>query len=283
MAGADVKTQKKILGAVALKMSDGSLIGSPPEVGLVIRDIVKKLVDGPDDPYKKIKQKSTSLALGIYSSLKENVAGAKDRLLVAAELAIAGNIIDYGAKNSLNIEEEIARIVKKEYAVIKHENKALFNYEKFKRDLDSARVILYLADNAGETVFDRILIEEIKHHDKSKKILYAVKEKPVINDALIDDAIASGIGASAEIFSSGSQIAGNVLKYCNSGFKKIFKNADMIISKGQGNFETLSCSKRSIFFLFMVKCDVIARHVCLLGAKCKVGDIALLYKKGKNK
>ena len=136
-------------------------------------------------------------------------------------------------------------------------NKSNFNYVKLKQVLNEARNILYLADNAGEVVFDRLLIEEIKRLDSSKRIIYAVKEKPIINDALIDDALFCGMDKIAEVISCG---------------------ADIVISKGQGNFEALSQANRPIFFLFIAKCQVIAKD-----AGCMVGDIILIYHSGRNK
>ena len=135
-----------------------------------------------------------------------------------------------------------------------------------------------MADNAGETVFDRILIEEIKKGDSNKEIIYAVKESPAINDALIEDAYYCGIDRIAKVISSGSDAPGTVLSLCSKKFLKLYRNADMIISKGQGNFEALSNAKRPIFFMFMAKCPVIAREV-----NCKIGDVILLYHKVKKR
>ena len=270
LSGATNRTQKKILDAVALSIPKFPLSSCPPEMARIIYGVVKK-VTARDDPYAKIKEKSNKLALKAYPKLKEKIACSRDSLLMAIELAIAGNIIDYGVKNSINVKEELDKILNKESEAIRKEGKKIFNYEGFKRALKSAKTILYLADNAGEVVFDRILIEEIKKADKSKDIIYAVKEKPVINDALAEDARIAGISRYARIVSSGLDTPGTVLSLCSREFLKTFKRADMIISKGQGNFEALSNCKRSLFFLFMAKCPVVAQDV-----GCKVGDIILL-------
>ncbi|NQT33269.1 MAG: DUF89 family protein, partial [Candidatus Omnitrophica bacterium] len=171
---------------------------------------------------------------------------------------------------------ELAKILNKEEEVIKKESRAIFDYTRFKRVLRRAKNILYLADNAGEVVFDRILIEQIKSMDKDKQIIYAVKEKPVINDALKGDAEDCGIGKIARIVSSGSDAPGTVLSLCSKDFLSMYRRADMVISKGQGNFEALSETRRSVFFLFMAKCPVIAKDV-----GCKVGDVILRYHQGK--
>ena len=277
IAGASKVIQKRILDKLAKDFPKFSLSASPPEIGRDIYAIVRKITK-KKDPFAKIKVKSNALALNIYKKLKNKVAHSSDRLLMATELAIAGNIIDYGVKNSLNVDTELARILAEENRSIKQESKVTFDYNSFKRALKKSHTILYLGDNAGETVFDRVLIEEIKRDDKNNNITYAVKKSPVINDALIKDAIDCGIDKSAKIISSGSDAPGTVLSLCKKSFLNLFNKADMVISKGQGNFEALSGSKRPVFFLFMAKCPVVAQHV-----GCKIGDIILSYHPGKRK
>jgi len=276
-SGASKKTQKKILDALARAIPEISPKSCPPEMARVIHKQLRKITKRKD-PYLKIKQQSNKVALGIYDKLKRKVNHSHNKLLTAVELAIAGNIIDYGVKNSLNVDEELEKILNQENKVIQKESKKIFDYSKFKKSLKKAKTILYLADNAGETVFDRVLIEEIKKIDNSKEIIYAVKESPAINDALMEDAVTCGIDKIAKVISSGSDAPGTVLSICSKDFLKIYRKADMIISKGQGNFEALSSAKRPIFFMFMAKCEVIAREV-----NCKIGDVILRYIRGKNK
>ncbi len=269
-AGASRAKQKMLLNELAKILPKFSLNSSPPEMAKIIYDLISEKM-GKRDFYAKEKIKSNRLALNIYPRLKRKVNRSKDRLLAAAELAIAGNIIDYGAISDLNITKELAKILSEETRLIKKENKKLFNFAEFKSALRKAGTVLYLGDNAGETVFDRVLIEEIKRADKNKKIIYAVKESPILNDALIEDALFCGIDKNAEIMSSGSTAPGTLLSLCSKDFLKIYKKADMVISKGQGNFEALSNAKREIFFLFMAKCGVIAGN-----AGCNINDIILL-------
>ena len=128
---------------------------------------------------------------------------------------------------------------------------------------------LYLGDNAGESVFDKLLIETI-----NKPVFYATREVPVINDVIIDDAIASGLNSVAEIISSGSPAPGIILPLCSDEFLSVFQKADMIISKGQGNYEGLSDADRNIFFLLKAKCPVIAKDL-----NVNVNDIILKHKR----
>lgn len=263
------KQQKQIIDEFARKIPKISLEASPPEIARIGYKLLR-IASFNGDPYHAVKQKSNRCALRLLGRLREKVSRSKDRLLTAVELAIAGNIIDFGVKNNLNIKEELKRILVEENKFI--HKQSIFHYKEFRRALKKSADILYLADNAGEVVFDRVLIEEIKKEYPKKNIYYAVKEKPVINDALFEDAKVCGIDKTAQVISNGTDAPGTLLSFCSKEFKQIYKSADMIISKGQGNFESLSNEKRPIFFLFMVKCPVVAKET-----GCKMGNIVLLY------
>lgn len=271
---ASPKQQKQIIDEFAGKIPEISLKSSPPEIARFGYALLKKISPN-GDPYKEMKQKSNRIALRILGKLRNKVTHSQDRLLAALELAIAGNIIDFGVKNNLNVKEELKRILAEENKVI--HKKSLFHYPEFRQALKSAKNVLYLADNAGEVVFDRILVEEIKKAYPDKDIYYVVKAKPVINDALFEDAIACGIDKAARVISNGTDAPGTILVLCSKEFKRIYNRADMIISKGQGNFESLSQEKRPIFFLFMVKCPVVAKET-----GSKMGAIVLFYNLKKN-
>lgn len=270
MTGADDKTQKKILDEVSKSIPDFRLSSTPPEMAKTIHDIVKRLTGEPD-PYKRLKERATEKTLAIYPELKKKTETAADPLLMAVELAIAGNIIDYGTENSLDVENELNKILEKEQSTIAEERESVFGFRSFRSALDDARTILYIGDNVGETVFDRVLMEEIKRINPEKEIIYVVREKPIINDATKEDAIEAGIDQIADVISSGSEAPGTIIPSCSKEFITIFDRADMIISKGQGNYETLSDETHPIYFLFMAKCPVIARD---LG--CAVGEIVLV-------
>jgi len=263
------KQQKQIIDAFARKIPGISLEATPPEIARIGYKLLR-IVNFNTDPYKAIKQKSNHIALRLLGKLKNKVKRSKDRLLTAVELAIAGNIIDFGVKNNLNIKAELRKILAQENKFI--HKQSIFHYKEFIKVLKKSKDILYLADNAGEVVFDRVLIEEIKKEYLNKNIYYIVKEKPVINDALLEDAKACGIERKAKVISNGTDAPGTILALCSREFKQLYKKVDMIISKGQGNFESLSSEKRPIFFLFMVKCPVVARET-----GCKMGNIVLFY------
>jgi uncharacterized protein with ATP-grasp and redox domains len=252
----DEKKIKKVLDEVGMMLKDIPLESTPPETGRLIYQKIGEIT-GTFDPYKEIKRESTRKALRLYPSLKRRVADSNDRLLEAIRVAIAGNVIDFGANGNFNMEQEIREAINKEFAI--------FDYDKFKASLREVEEVLYVADNAGECVFDRILIEELE-----KPVIYVVREVPVINDATYEDAVQAGMGQVAIILSSGTDAPGAILETCSEAFKRIYNHSKFIISKGQGNYEALSNEKRPIFFLLKTKCHVIANH---LGVQ--KGDIIL--------
>ena len=178
--------------------------------------------------------------------MKEIVQSSSNPLKTAAEICIAGNVIDFGPSATHDIEKAVEEVLSTK--------KTHFDWKAFKENLDKTDEILFLADNAGETVFDRVLIEEM-----GKKVVYAVKSGPAMNDALVDDAVASGLEGLVEIVENGSPTSGTQLRRCSEEFLALYRNADMIISKGQANFETLVGETRHIFFLFKVKCNLLSK------------------------
>lgn len=275
LVGASAYQQKKLIDGFCRVIPRLSLNDPPPKIACAAYGLISRIC-GASDPYKAIKQKSNAFALRLYPQLKAKVARAHDPLLEAVELAIAGNIIDFGVKNNVNVREELKKILAQEKRAAR--KKTRFHYARFKRALAKAKTILYLGDNCGETVFDRVLIEEIKKLYPDRIVHYAVKSGPVINDALLEDARFCGLDSSARLIANGSRAPGTVLSLCSKEFKKLFRSADMVISKGQGNFESLSDARRAIFFLFMVKCPVVERQ-----ARCRMGDIVLLHCSGRKK
>ena len=269
IAGADELIQKKIIDELSQLIPNFSLETAPPEMGREIYSLVGK-ISGVKDPFKEIKENSNKFALKLYPELKKEIENSEDRLLAAAKLSIIGNIIDYGAKNSLNVAEEIDYLFKGNFIINNKNNSTTFKYNQFKEALNKVDTIIYLADNAGEVVFDRLLIEELVK-ELGKEVIYVVKGKPIINDALIEDAIFCGINKVTKITSSGSDAPGTILKYCSPEFMKLYQDAELIISKGQGNYEALSEEDKSIFFLLRAKCPVIAEDV-----GCRVGDMVLV-------
>lgn len=220
---------------------------TPAEVSEFIYAKVREIT-GVDDPYKEIKAKSIAEAKVMIPTLKSILEKSENKLLTAIRMAIAGNVIDFGMSRKINLTEDVYRNLGQDFAQL--------DFEEFRKQLEKAETILYIGDNAGESVFDRLLIEVM-----GKKTYYAVREVPVINDVLFEDAIESGLNEVAEIISSGSRAPGTKLSNCNANFKELFNKADLVISKGQGNYEGLSDEIRPLFFMLKAKCIVIAQDM----------------------
>ena len=252
----DERIIKKLLDTVGAMMKDIPLEHTPPETGEIIYRKVKEIT-GVTDPYKEVKKANIEEALSLYPELKKIVEESDNSLLTAIRIAIAGNVIDLGVNKKFNLVEDVQKILKQDFAIM--------DFDKFEKQLKIADSVLFLGDNAGESVFDKILIEEL-----NKPVTYVVREVPVINDVTEEDAIASGISEVAEIISSGTTAPAVILSLCNNEFIERFNNSKMIISKGQGNYEGLSDVNQPVFFLLKAKCFVIANDL-----NVKENDIVL--------
>lgn len=231
---------------------------NPPEVTNIAHLKIKELT-GTDDLYRSVKSKFNKLATGLYPKLKEMVAEAADPLNMAVRLSIAGNVIDFGANSNFNIEDTIQEVRHKKFAVD--------DYGRFKDLLSRSKHILYIGDNAGEIVFDKLLIEEL---GKKAEVIFAVKSAPVLNDVLMEDAKEVSLASMAAVIESGSIHAGTDLKNTSEEFNKAYKRADFVIAKGQGNLETLEDKSKEIFYLLKLKCSYLAKAY-----KVSYGDIVL--------
>jgi uncharacterized protein with ATP-grasp and redox domains len=250
-AGASEQRQKEIADKIEEYLKNINMQDTPPKTSRNMHIEIRKLLNN-EDPYKIVKDKYNTIALSMYDKLKNIVKKSKDKLLTSLRIAIAGNVIDFGAQIEFELEQDIKEVLTKDFAI--------FDYEKLKEKLKKEKEILYLGDNTGETVFDRIFIEELKKIYNSK-IIYAVKESPIINDATKEDAVFAGLDKLTDIVSTGCNSPGIVLEYCNREFLELFNKSNLIISKGQGNFETLEQEKRPVFFLFKIKCNVVAQYL----------------------
>jgi len=218
------------------------------------------------DPYKKVKEAYNEIALGKLPGLRERAANFADRLEGSVRAAIAGNVIDFGIYEKIDLDRSIDESFLLPLASAE--------YRSFSAAVHAAHHILYLCDNAGEIVFDRVLIETLR--EKGKDGTVAVKGAPVINDATLADADAAGLADCAVVIDNGSDGIGTLLETCSPRFLEVYRAADLIISKGQANYETLAGSGDArIFYLFMVKCSVVAKA---LGREN--GDIVVM--RGKN-
>jgi len=246
----DPDIQELVLQKVLIEAGQMDLRQPPPMMGQIIHRLVREL-SGSNDPYKCVKTESNQYALTLYSSLRKQVEESVNAMETAVRLAIAGNIIDFGISSAISrslIDKTIFHSLSETY---------YGNMEFFLKKAVSADRILYIGDNAGEIVFDRLLVERLS----SDRITYAVRGAPVINDATIADAEESGMTQIVEVIDNGSDAPGTILADCSDAFLRAFEKADLIIAKGQGNYETLSDNGKPIVFLLRAKCPVIASHI----------------------
>jgi len=250
MATNDATVHEQVMRAVLRAIRSMDMRQSPPVMGQRIHRLIRELL-GEADPYREIKDRFNRLALTLYPELKERVTRSANPMAAAIRLAIAGNIIDCGVNSDLG-EADVHDAV--EHAFAKPLNGDM---NDFADTVSTAGQILYLADNAGEIVFDRLLIEQMPR----EKVTVVVRGGPVINDATMDDARAAGLPGLVKVIDNGSDAPGTILEDCSETFRKRFNAAGVVIAKGQGNYETLSEVGREIFFMLKIKCPVIAGDI----------------------
>jgi uncharacterized protein with ATP-grasp and redox domains len=203
---------------------------------------------GNEDPYREIKREQNRLALELESEMKAMIAKSSHRIETAMLVSAFGNIIDLGAQDSFDLSRELETLFQKGFAISE--------IAEFLRELERARRLLFLADNAGEIVFDRILLETLPA-DLEKVLV--VKSGPIINDATTADALMVGADRAARVITTGGSDLGVNRDNCSEEFLEALAKADIVIAKGHANFETLNEEKRGIFFLLKAKCAVVAR------------------------
>ena len=257
----DPDVHEKMMREVLAWCAEVDLSNSAPVVASRIHRRLREL-SGVADPYKEAKEEQNRMAMALLPELEKELDAADDSLELSARLAIAGNIIDLGVKGSVekpDVHESVRKALECEVDG---------DFEAFRSAVESAGSILYLADNAGEIVLDRLLLERLPR----EKLTLAVRGYPVINDVTMADAEFCGLTDLVKVVDNGSDAPGTVLEECSAEFRELFESADMIISKGQGNFETLSDVDANIFFLFKVKCALVADQ-----SGMKIGSQVLMH------
>jgi len=246
---ADKADHERIVREVMGWAARMDLSQSPPRMAQRIHRRLCELT-GDKDPYRAAKDHQNQMALKLLPELRDQVRQSGDALMTALRLSIAGNIIDMGVNGHVtetqvrvSIDRALSERLVGDIAVLRHA-------------LENAAHILYLTDNAGEIVFDRLLVEEIG----PQRVTVAVRGAPILNDATCADARAVGLVDMVTVIDNGSDAPGTLLEDCSPTFKKQFASSDLILAKGQGNFESLSDEAAPVIFLFQAKCPVIASH-----------------------
>ncbi len=263
IAGADSARIWKISKEVCKTYAEADPNWTPAYMTTIAHVITQKMT-GEQDIFFELKRKYNKLALDLYPRLKNFVEKSNTPLENAIRVAIAGNIIDLGVYTEVGIDEIL-------HQVEGDHEWGIFDFHDFKSDLERSQKIVYIGDNAGEVVFDKIFLEVIK---KNREIVFIVKEGPISNDAVLEDAKETGVDSLVEVLTTGQAEIGFVPENAPPRVRDYWEEADLIISKGQGNFETLSSRNNNIYFLLKAKCLPVAREL-------NVKQGALVLKKGR--
>ena len=251
LIGCSEAQTKEILDATAqtlIRLQPGSV--PPPVAAVPIYDAIAQIV-GQSDPIKPYKQMATVQAAKTLAHVRMQIAASKHPILTALRAAIAGNVLDFGAQKHFDLAAELDRVFAAPLAVD--------DSGRLLESLETAKTVLVLGDNAGEHLFDNLLLETLAAAYSAQRRIYATRGKPAINDITLDEAKADGLDRFAELISSGVDTPGTVLDRTDAVFRKHFETADVVIAKGMGNYECLEgCGKAELYFLFKIKCSVVA-------------------------
>lgn len=241
--------QEGLLRKLLLFLSETDYSQSPPALGRELHQIIREELKDPD-PYLRIKKKYNKMMLDLYPSFRERVEQSDDPFDTAMRLAIAGNVIDFGAKYQFDVMETIDQVV--------HKKLAIDDSRMLRKSLEQAQTLLYIGDNCGEIVLDKLFLESIQVPRK----YFVVRQGPIINDITPDDAIMTGMDLVAQVITTGDVAPGAVWETSSEEFRNLFNLADVVISKGQGNLEgLLNVPHDQLYFLLVTKCDLIAETI----------------------
>jgi uncharacterized protein with ATP-grasp and redox domains len=251
IASNDPEVHRRVLDEVCRRIPTMNLDQTPPELSLFLYEINAQY-SGQADPYLAQKRAQNALALGLEEELRALVRNSEDPLVTALHIAAAGNVIDLGTHDAHDID------VRGAIASVMRERFAIDHSAAFRDSLARGNHLLYLCDNAGEIVFDKILIGELLQHTE---VTAVVKSGPIINDALMADAESVGLTALCPVIELGGPYVGTPLPLLSEDFKARMAAADVIIAKGQGNYETLDEYRGDVYLMLRAKCEVVARHM----------------------
>lgn len=225
-----------------------------PEIMGEIWKVMSQVI-GDSNPYKKIKEYYNNEVMKIVPDVLKIISGEENRMKAALKISICGNLIDFAAKHEFNLDMLLQKIKD-----ISGKKLTIDDSEEIFKKLKQSKSLLYLGDNCGEIVLDKIFINEIRKNNPKLKVFYGVRGTSIVNDVTVDDAEMINMSESAEVISNGDGGLGTVLKNCSKEFKRIYDDVDIVICKGQGNYESLLTSnKDSLYFLFMAKCENVTK------------------------
>lgn len=249
ICGATLEQTEAVLDLALRSLQDFRNIPNPTVVGLWIREEVLRLT-GVADPYHGVKERDIRTGFALRPMVERWARGAEEPVYAALKASAVGNILDSAIYDDPDLEANVHKELERTFAAPA--------WEDLRGELAGARTLLLIGDNAGESVFDALLLSMLPPGIEK---FYAVRSAPILNDVVRQDAAASGIDRWATIIESGSRAAGTNIDHTTPRFLKLFDTADIVIAKGQGNFETLDTQKRNIYFLLKAKCLVISSQL----------------------
>jgi len=254
-AGTDTKTKLEYMKRLMQIVVDARLEDSSPTLSPAISRLQREMFGIELYDYTDIKKYFNSLMMEKAPEIEKEIMAAKDPLKLAVQYAMTGNYIDFGAVENVN-EEDLNKYLEraKEIPVSEEE------YESFKTDIKKAKQLVFLTDNCGEIVMDKLLMEELKRQNPSMNLTVIVRGENVSNDATLADAEQIGLTDMVKVIGNGSAIGGTSMRDISEEALKLMKEADVLIAKGQGNFETLQMCGLNIYYLFMCKCMMFANR-----------------------
>lgn len=250
-----IHKKEELLREVFTYLSKMDFEITTPEIIGEIFSITKKYTNNPD-PYKETRDYYNTLFLKLLSEFEKKVEQAENSFQLAIRYAIVGNIIDFNPIHNTLLEDISGYFEKMESSEL-----AIDDSKMLMEDILNADNLLYLGDNCGEICMDKLFLKKIKELNPNVKIFFGVRGKPVVNDSIAEDAYAVGIDEYAKIIDNGDGSLGTVLNRTSVEFREVYKKADVVIAKGQANYECLSEENKNIYFLLMTKCDVIAKDI----------------------
>ena len=222
---------------------------SPYMVYLFNKVHVRYFGKGAD--YSAIKKQYNDLVLAMEDSLRHEINSAEEPLAKAMMMSRAGNYIDFGAMNSVDRDEFLSLFSNTE---MREDDRK--TYESFLRECTDAKTFLLICDNCGEIVLDKLMLEQLKLRFPHLTVRAMVRGDNVLNDATAEDAKYVGLDTEAEIISNGEDVAGTIYEMLPDEAKNVLDHSDVILAKGQGNYESLSGQGRHIFYEFLCKCEL---------------------------
>ena len=264
---ADALLKDKLHSNTQQLSKDFSFELSPPEVASEVYEQMARIAQR-EDLYAKQKEEATTQALSFIPSLKTHLQNSSNKLLSATKIAVAGNVIDLAAEVLFDLSDELEKVFETEFA---HND-----FEMLEKKLESAKTLVVLGDNVGEHIFDYLFIETLQELYPQLTVSYFVRGNPIINDVTLKEAKEAGFDKLCNLVDSGVNTPGFAYSRATKEAQELFDSADLVISKGMGNYECLSPTHRdNIFFLLKVKCNVVASSLYQ-----ELGDIICKVNRG---